>query len=365
MAEDTGIDRFIRPEMVTVGGYVPSKSAEALKAEEMLAGDIIKLDANENPYGCSPRVSQALASYSYLNIYPDAEQRELKRLLSGYAGVGAEYIVAGNGSNQLIDDVLRLFVGSGDEVINCIPTFDLFRFRTQICGGTVVEVLRDENFAVNISTLKAAITSKTKMILLASPNNPTGTVIPQNDIRKIADTGLPVLMDEAYVEFSRETVSQLVGQYENMMVLRTFSKWAGLAGLRMGYGIFPPRIAGYLVKTKVPFSVNAAAVVAVRETLKDLDYLQDRIRLIVAERERLLTELGKLKWLKPFPSEANFIFCSVLNGNARQIQKELQSRGILIRYFDIPLLKNSIRISVGKPEHTDAVIKALKEIEIY
>jgi histidinol-phosphate aminotransferase len=365
MAPNAGIERLLRPEMIAARGYPASTSPETLEGRvEVPVENIIKLDANENPYGCSPKVRQALASYPYLSVYPDTGQGELRRLLSGYVGVGPESIVASNGSNQLIDDVLRLFVAPGDEVINCIPTFELFRFRTQICGGTLVEVLRDENFAVDIAAVKAAITGKTKMILLATPNNPTGTTIPQRDILEIVHTGLPVLVDEAYAEFSGETVAQMVSQYENMMVLRSFSKWAGLAGLRIGYGIFPPQIAGYLMKIKTPFNVNAAAVVAVRESLNDLDYLKHRVRAIVAERERLLTELRNLKWLKPFPSQANFIFCSVVNGNASQIQERLLKKGILVRYFDIPLLKNAIRISVGKPEHTDALIKALQEIEI-
>jgi len=231
-----------------------------------------------------------------------------------------------------------------------------------MCAGTLVEVRRDEDFAVNVDAVKAAITKKTKIILLATPNNPTGTIIPQKDILEIVDTGVPVLVDEAYVEFSGETVTQFVTQYKNLMVLRTFSKWAGLAGLRIGYGIFPPEIASYLLRIKLPYNVNVAAVVAVRESLKDIDYLIGRVKAIVAERERLSEELKKLKFLKPFPSRANFIFCSVLNGKASEIQQKLEKKGILVRYFDIPLLQNSIRISVGKPEHTDALIKVLKEV---
>ncbi len=366
MATNAGIERLIRAEMAAVAGYPASTSPETLRGKvEVDVGNIIKLDANENPYGCSPKVPPALASYPYLSVYPDTGQGELRQLLSKYIGVAPENIVASNGSNQLIDDVLRLFVGPGDEVINCIPTFELFRFRTQICGGTLVEVGRDDAFAVDVATVKAAITNKTKMILLATPNNPTGTIISQKDILEIVDTGLPVLVDEAYAEFSGETVAQMVSRYENMMVLRSFSKWAGLAGLRIGYGIFPPQIASYLMKTKTPFNVNAAAVIAVRESLNDLYYLQDRVKAIVAGRERLFAELKKLAWLNPFPSRANFIFCILLEGNARQVQQRLQKKGILVRYFDIPLLKNALRISVGKPEHTDSLIKALREIEIY
>jgi len=360
---EEGIERLIRSDLVVFGGYVPGKSPETVAKQVAVPVEgIIKLDANENPYGCSPRVRQALSSYPYFNIYPDAEQTELRKLLQGYTGVGAEHIVAGNGSDQLIDLVLRLFLAPGDEVINCVPTFDIFRFSTALCSGKLVEVPRDENYFVDVSAVKKAISKKTKIILLANPNNPTATPVSRQDILELVDTGVPVLADEAYVEFSGETATKLVPQCKNLIVLRTFSKWAGLAGLRIGYGVFPPRIAQYLLKIKLPYSVNVAALVAVRESLKDLNYLLERVKAIITERERLLGELKRLEWLKPFPSQANFIFCHVLNGKASQIQQELQKRGILIRYFDLPLLRNSLRISVGKPEHTDALIKALKEI---
>ncbi|GAI13124.1 unnamed protein product, partial [marine sediment metagenome] len=129
-----------------------------------------------------------------------------------------------------------------------------------------------------------------------------------------------------------------------------------------GYGIFPPKIAEYLMKLKLPYNVSVAARVAVQESLKDVDYLMGRVKAIIAERDRLFEELKKLGFLKPFPSQANFIFCSVLKGEASEIQRKLERRGILVRYFDIPLMKNSIRISVGKPEHTDALLKVLREI---
>ncbi len=357
------ITKFIRPDLAAFGGYVASKSPETLAEKVKVPIDgIIKLDANENPYGCSPRVKQALSTYPHFNIYPDANQTELRKLLQGYTGVSAEHIIAGSGSDQLIDLIIRLFTGPGDEVINCVPTFDIFRFSTTLCNGKLVEVPRDENYHIDVAAIKKAITKKTKMILLANPNNPTGTPIPKRHILELVDTGVPVLADEAYVEFSGETVTPLVPQYKNLLVLRTFSKWAGLAGLRVGYGILPPQIVGYLLRIKLPYNVNVAALVAVRESLKDIDYLRDRVKAIVAERERLFGELSKLGWLELFPSQANFIFCHVHKGKASKIQQELEKRGILIRYFDLPMLQNSLRISVGKPEHTDALIKALKEV---
>jgi histidinol-phosphate aminotransferase len=359
-----GIEKLIRSDLKAFAGYSARIAPETLEGKvEVAVENIIKLDANENLYGCSPRVNQALAKYPNFNIYPDDGQMVLRRLLAKYAGVDARYIVGGSGSNQLIDFLLRLFISPGDEVLTCVPTFSLFPFVVALCGGKLVEVRRDENFAVDVAAVKKAITKKTKVIILVNPNNPTGTLMPKQDILEILDTGLPVLVDEAYYEFSGETVAPLVTQRENLMVLRTFSKWAGLAGLRVGYGLFPPKIADYLLKIKIPYNVNVAAIVAVEESLKDTDYLLGTVKLIIEERERLFTELQKIKWLKPYPSKSNFILCAVLRGKAIDLRDKLERKGILVRYFDTPLLKDAVRISVGKPEHTDALIKALREIE--
>ena len=228
MTESTGIEKLIRSCLVAFGGYSPSKSPDTLEGKvEVPVENIIKLDANENPYGCSPKVQQALATYPCLNIYPDAGQTELRKLLAGYTGVGAEHIVASNGSDQLIDLILRLFVEPGDEVINCAPSFEMFRFGTELCEGSLVEVPRDENYAVSVKAVKAAIGKKTKIMFLANPNNPTGTIMPQPDILEILDTGLPVVVDEAYYEFSGETVVPLISRYKNLMVLRTSANGQG------------------------------------------------------------------------------------------------------------------------------------------
>ena len=355
------IEKLIRSELAALGGYNPHKSPETLD-DKVSAEGVIKLDANENPYSCSPRVHQALAEYSRWYTYPDAGQTKLRQQLQEYTGIDADCIVAANGSGELLDDILCLFIEPGDEVINCTPTFDLYRFRTLVNKGKLVNIPRDEDFAVDVRAVKAAITPKTKIIILANPNNPTGNMILQKDILELVDTGVPLLIDEAYYEFCGETVAPVVNKCKNLMVLRTFSKWAGLAGLRIGYGIFPPEIAGYLMKIKLPYNVNVAALIAAQETMKDIDYSMGGVKAIVAERERLFNELLKLGWLKPFPSRANFIFCSMLKGEAKELQQKLQNKGILVRYFDQPRLQNSFRISVGKPEHTDILLKALKEL---
>ncbi len=360
---DKSIQKLIRPDLAAFVGYSAATSPETLEGKtDVPVKDIIKLDANENPYGCSPKVNKALSKYSNFHVYTDDGQTKLRELLSEYIGLDARCIVAGSGSNQLIDLVLRLFLSPGDEVISCPPTFGIYGFSAKLCAGNLVEVPRDEHFGVNVSVLKAAITKRTKVICLANPNNPTGTITPQSDILELLDTGIPLLLDEAYYEFCGETLAAKIGSCENLMILRTFSKWAGLAGLRIGYGLFPPDIADMLLKIKMPYNVNVAAVVAVQESLKDIDYLVGRLQAIVDERARLFQELKKLGWLEPLPSQANFLLCQVLQGEARRVAKQLQKKGILVRFFDQPRLRNFIRISVGKPEHTDALLKALGEI---
>jgi histidinol-phosphate aminotransferase len=361
---DEGIEKLIRPELVDFGGYAASKSPETLKDKvEVTPEGIIKLDANENPYGCSPKVNKALAGYRDINIYPDSGQTELRKQLQGYTGVPMEHIVAGAGSDQLIDLILRLFITPGDEVINCIPTFAMFHFFIELNGGTPVTVQRDKDFNVDVTAVKNAITDRTKLIFLATPNNPTGTITPQKDILEILDTGLPVVVDEAYFEFTGETVAPLVGKYKNLMVLRTFSKWAGLAGLRIGYGMFPAKIADYLMRIKEPYCVNVAALVAVKETLKDTNALMNRVKTIIDERERLYGRLQEIEWLKPYSSKANFILCLVLKGEAKELQQNLEGKGILVRHFDQPLLRDSIRISIGRAEENDILLKTLQEME--
>jgi len=360
---DEGIEKLIRGDLWSLKAYQPIIPPDILseRAGIPIKG-VIKLDGNENPYGCSPRVMDALANYPFYHIYPDPDQREVRQALERYVEVSAEHIVAGSGSDELIDLILRLFVEPGDRVINCVPTFGMYPFSTEICGGKVVDVPRDRSYAIDMARVKEVVDEKAKIIFIASPNNPTGNVTPERDILELVKTGIVVVVDEAYYEFSGVTVGPLVPKYENLIVLRSFSKWAGLAGLRIGYGIFSIPVAQHLLKIKQPYNINLAAQIAVKESLSDIDYLKGTVRAIIAERERLFAKLGEIKFLKPFPSQANFILCAVVKGDAQEIHQGLQKRGIFVRYFDTPLLRNSLRISVGKPEHTDVLIDALKKM---
>jgi len=357
------LDKFVRHRVATMRGFPPGKTLDYLKkVADVPASDFVKLNSNENLYGCSPRVMKALCNLSTAHLYPDHTQNEFREMAAKYAGVSLDRIVGGSGGTQMIDLVLNVFIDDGDEVIFTVPSYEVFRTRLLVRGATVVDVPRDKDFNVNVADVKNAVTRKTKMIVLVNPNNPSGNLTPQKDVIEILELEVPVLIDEAYYEFCGETSVPLLDRYENAFVLRTFSKWAGLAGLRIGYGVFPPYLANQIWKTMPFFSTNAAASVAVRESFNDMDYLQGNVKKIIAERERMFAELQKISYLKPFPSKACFILCAVEGISTQTIDQKLQSKGILIRLPDSPLLKNCIRISVGKPEHTDALIHALKNL---
>ena len=355
-----GAERLIRADLRGIEPYEPIVPLEVLSRRcGVPVEKLIKLDGNENPYGCSPRVRRALAKYAFYHIYPDPLHREIMGPLKKYVGVGQEHIVAGSGSDELIDLILRVFLEPGDKVINCVPTFGMYPFSTAVCGGKTVTVPRNAKYEVDIEGVKAAIDSRTKVIFIASPNNPTGNATSQKDILKLVETGIIVVMDEAYYEFCGETVASLVPKYSNLIVLRSFSKWAGLGGLRVGYGIFPSNVAELIRRIKIPYNVNIAAMIAVRESLADKAYLQGKVKAIIAERKRLSDKLKKQGLLSPLPSQSNFILCPVVKEDARKIKAWLDKRGIFVRYFATPRLNNMLRISVGKPEHTDALIEAL------
>ena len=358
------IKKLIRPELVTMKSYTPIEPTEVLgQRAELPVDKVVKLDGNENPYGCSPKVYQALATYPYYHNYPDPEQRELRKALQEYTGLESQHILCGMGSDELIDLILRLFLKPGDEVVNCPPTFGMYPFSTDICGGRVVDVPRTEDFALNLAGIKKAMTKRTKVIFIASPNNPTGNTTPKKEIVELVGTGKIIVVDEAYVEFGNVTVANLVPACPNLIVLRTFSKWAGLAGLRIGYGFFPVDVADYLMKIKQPYNANAAAQAAVLASLADIEYLRLNVMKIVMERARLVSKLKELDWLKPYPSQANFILCFLSEGKASEVWQQLRKKGIFVRYFDTPRLKDCLRISVGRPEDTDALVKALEEVK--
>lgn len=369
------VAHLIRPDIADLEPYTPIVPLDVLATRLNVPIErIVKLDANENPYGPSPHVREALAAEPYYAIYPDPEHTRLRTALSAYTDQPTERIVCGVGADEIIDLLLRVFLQPGDAVIDCPPTFGMYAFDTAVNSGRILEIPRHADFSLDIPAIeRAAAEANVKVLFLTSPNNPTGNITPQAEIARLLHLPLLVVVDEAYIEFadphpaenvqSHIGVSDWVGRYENLVVLRTFSKWAGLAGLRVGYGLLPEAIAEHLWKIKQPYNLSVAGQVAALASLADLDYLRANVTRIVAERERMLVALRDLSFLRIYPSYANFILCRVTTGEAFALKRTLEEQGILVRYYCKPDLRDCIRISIGTPEQNGTLLEALASVE--
>ncbi len=265
--------------------YTPIEPFEVLsKRLGLKPEEIIKLDANENPYGPAPAVKKALAELSYPHIYPDPESRELRAALADFCGLDMDYLLAGAGADELIDLLLRVVLEPGETVINCPPTFGMYSFDTRLNFGSVIEVERKADFSLNIPEIKKQVfQNKAKVIFITSPNNPDGSLISDEDFNQLVQLPTLIVLDEAYIEFTGNTAAewrtssriQKVREFDNLIVLRTFSKWAGLAGLRVGYGAFPLWMMPVLWAAKQPYNVNVAGNAAALASLNSLDILEE------------------------------------------------------------------------------------------
>jgi histidinol-phosphate aminotransferase len=355
------IRRLIKDVVLESKGYAAVKSIEETAVElNIPASDIVKLDQNENPYGTSLAVFDELATYDHFHQYPDATHRVARERIAEYIGAPADRILIGNGSDEIIDMLFLLTLEPGDEVIVPVPTFGVYSARPTLYGGVVKTVHRKQNFDLDIDAIVNAVTDRTKLIFLAHPNNPTGNLVTTQELVRVLRTGALVVVDEAYYEFSDNTLLPMLGEWENMVVLRTFSKWAGLAGLRIGYGVFPEKLSEQVWKVKPPFNVSVAGLKAIEAVLNDIDYLQETVSRIRVERGRLYRALRKLNFLEPYPSHGNYILCKVTRGDAHHVYQRLRQQGILVRSYSDTWLRDYIRISVGTPEDTTALLRALR-----
>ncbi len=367
------ISTSIRKHLDSLPAYSPIEPFEVLSSRLGRAPqEIIKLDANENPYGPSPAAIAALASMPFPHIYPDPESRALRKALQEFTGTPQEHLLAGAGADELIDLIIRVCVEPGDTVLSYPPTFGMYAFDTRLNGGQIIEIPRRADFSLDIpSIIRAVEVHKPRLLFLASPNNPDGSIPPASAIDALLELGTILVLDEAYIEFSDggrlgdvTTRIRQVPERENLVVLRTFSKWAGLAGLRVGYGAFPAWMLPVLWKAKQPYNVNVAASTAAVASLQDIDRLADTVTRLQNERQRLSSALSRFKWLHLYPTQSNFILCKVDQVPASDLKANLATRyGILVRYFNTPALQDHIRISVGRPQDSDALVAALQELE--
>lgn len=361
MPFETDIEAMVRPEIRALESELPGDSLSvASKRLGLEPADIVKLDANENPYGCSLRVQELLAGYDLYHHFPDPLQSNLRSKLESYTGVKRERIVPANGVRELTDLIMRVFVRTGDEVIVCPPTVSFYKFYANLAGAQLVEVPRQtETWDLQTDQILQAITPRTKLIFIGSPNNPTGTVTAPVEIAKLLRSHAIVVVDESFFEFAGVTTASLVAEFDNLIVLRSFNYWAGIAGLRLGYGLIPQEIARQLWKVRATYDINIAQQLAAEATLEDPRHYEAVLHWLRNERGRLYRQLRKLNFLQPYPTRANFILCKVLRGNAFAISKRLERQGIFVKNLSQPELPEHLRITVGRPEDTDALMRGL------
>jgi histidinol-phosphate aminotransferase len=355
------IRRYLRPDLDDLEEYVPVKPLDVLAAEiGVPAARLVKLDANENLYGAPREVYEAIARTD-LHIYPDPGQTALRAAVAGYVGAGADQIVCGTGADDLIDLIIRIALPPAAAILT--PTFGMYRFLSKISRVRPIEVARGPRWEVDVDATRAAVAAGAGIVFATSPNNPTGNSLTPPEAEALCALAALVVVDEAYVEFGGTSLVPLIAQHENLVVLRTFSKWAGLAGLRVGYSVSSPELAGRLMAIKQPYNVSVAADVAARTAIEYRAQVFETVRCIVEERKRMSRLVAERGWLRPSPSDSNFVLFAVEGRSAKDVVASLRRRGVLVRYYDRPDLANYIRISAGRPEDTDRLIEALREVE--
>ena len=346
--------------------YPPGKPIEELERELGIRGSI-KLASNENPLGPSPKALEAIrANLVTLNRYPDGSCYYLKAKLSEKLNTPPDQIILGNGSNEIIELAVRTFLMAGENAIQPFPTFLVYEKVVTAQGGRMFSVPLKE-FSVDLGGILEAINEKTKLIFLNNPNNPTGSALSMEELKPFLEkipSHIVTLLDEAYIEFSNDpsvrSAIPLVRDYPNLIVLRTFSKLYGLAGLRIGYGVGPSRLVDYMNRVRQPFNANTLAQAAALAALDDQDFVSRTLELTRKGLQYLKGELDNMG-IEHFPTQTNFFLIrSPLGG--RETYERMLRKGVIIRSMDTFGLPDFIRISVGLPKENERFIQAFREV---
>ena len=351
------------PKLI-VRQHIEPAAAYAPGVSPIDAPDTIRLDWNESPYPLSPKAQAVYDAYRSGNRYPAFAQDALTAALAGYIGVSPDRIIAGAGLDDVFTTLAVTIIEPGDEIIISDPTFGVYRSLFGVHGATVIDVPLGSapGFELDVEGILAATNHRTKLIIVCNPNNPTGTLFRKEDIAGIiAGVGAVVAIDEAYAEFSGVSHLDLANTFDNVVLLRTMSKFAGLAGYRVGYGIFPEMIMPWIRRAAPAFyNVSAISAAVAVASLSDLDRLGRNVATLIEERNRLERELNALPGIHAYESAANFVFCSLPASRSKKITDQLDARKVHVRRYG-GSLSNCIRVSIGLPAENTAFLNALRE----
>ncbi|HUS46759.1 MAG TPA: histidinol-phosphate transaminase [Phycisphaerae bacterium] len=345
---------YFRKNIEAMPPYVPG--------EQPAAGDkVVKLNTNENPYPPSPKAMRVLRELDgeRLRLYSDPVSSAFCRAAADALGVPADWVLAGNGSDDLLAMIITACAGPGRRVVYPAPTYVLYRTLAEMQEADIVEVPFDADYNLPLDELIAADAAVT---FIARPNSPSGTVCPLDLVAELAAavSGL-VVLDEAYVDFADDDGLDLVRRHENLIALRSLSKGYSLAGLRLGFGVASPDLLAVLGKVKDSYPVDTVACLVGAAAMADQAHMKANAEKVKASRAKLAEELGRLG-LKVWPSQSNFLLAAVRTGSAEPIYEGLKQRGILVRYFREPALADKLRITVGTDEQNGALVRALGEM---
>jgi histidinol-phosphate aminotransferase len=358
------LEKIVKPHILALEPYPPGKPIEELERELGIEG-AIKLASNENPLGPSPRAVAALReALEGVHRYPDGASFALRHKLASRLDVGTEQLVFGAGADEILELLAKVLLGPGDEVVFGWPSFAMYPIVVQGMGATAVPVKLTPDWVHDFSAMAKAVTDRTRLVLVCNPNNPTGTSVGKRDLDRFID-GLPsdvvVAVDEAYRDFAQRDdfpdAIDAVRRRPGTIALRTFSKIVGLAGLRIGYGVADPELAGYLERARHPFNVSRLAEVAAAAALDDYEHIDRTRRLTregIAYLTRELTALGIEVW----PSDANFLLARAGEDVAERLLRE----GVIVRPLAGFGMPEFVRISIGLPEENERLVKSLRRL---
>ncbi len=343
---------YIRPEILGMQGYVPG--------EQPREGSVIKLNTNENPYPSSPAVQRAIGTAIKMGLqkYPDPMAEAFRHRAAQLLGVAPNWILCGNGSDDLLTIVTRAFVGQGDCLRLPYPSYILYKTLAQLQGAEAEEIhfQKDWSLADDFSKARARL----KLAYLPNPNSPSGTMIPPARVREIADAlPCPLVVDEAYVDFANTNCMALVKQTDRIMVTRSLSKSYALAGLRFGYIVARPEIIEQLVKVKDSYNCDSLSIAGATAAIDDQAWLVENRAKVLATRDRLTAGLKKLGFAA-VESQANFVWNLHPSVPVRRLYEQLKAAGLLVRYMDYAGWGDGLRISVGTDEQIEGLLTLLQ-----
>ena len=360
------LDRIIPQHILSIPPYVPGKPVAELQ-RELGVPEAIKMASNENPLGPSPLAVKAMEKHLRgAHIYPESSAPDLRSALAKRLEVNPDSIILGNGSDEIMQMATHVFIQPGDETVMAENSFSMYRICVRAFGGAPVGVPL-KNYRSDLPAMAKAVTERTKLIFLAVPNSPTGTIVSRVEfesfLKDLPSNQLVLVFDEAYREYVQDPDCPVGIDYVSselpILVLRTFSKIYGLAGLRVGYGVARPWLIELLNRVRPPFNVNSLAQIGAQAALDDSEHLELSLKLTRAGMEYLATELDALG-IRVIPSQANFItFC--LDKDARAVYEALLREGIIVRHLASFGMEDCIRVTIGKQEENIRFISALKK----